>query len=55
MVARLQGEPYTPTPQEARSPTQEGHTGDPEALAWFILAALALAACFAAALVLYRR
>jgi sortase A len=55
VVARLQGKPYTPTPQEARSPTQEGTTGDPEALAWFILAVLALAACFAGALVLYRR
>jgi sortase A len=55
VVARLQGRPYTPTPQEARSPSEEGNAGDPTALAWLILAVLALGACFAGALVLYRR
>lgn len=55
VVARMQGQPYTPTPQESRSPSQEGNSGDPAALAWLLLATLALAACFAGALVLYRR
>lgn len=55
VVARLEGRPYTPTPQEARSPSQQGNAGDPTALGWFILAVLALAACFAGAFVLYRR
>lgn len=55
VVARLRGKPYAPTPQEARSPSQEGNSGDPTALAWLILAVLALAACFAGALVMYRR
>lgn len=55
VVARLQGHPYSPTPQEARSTSQEGNSGDPTALAWLILAVLALVACFAGALVLYRR
>jgi sortase A len=55
VIGELQGHPYQPTPQEARSPSQQGNAGDPTALAWFILAALALAACFAGAFVLYRR
>ena len=55
VVAGLQGHPYSPTPQEARSPSQEGNSGDPTALAWLILAVLALVACFAGALFLYRR
>ncbi len=55
VVARLRGHPYTPTPQAARSPSQEGNAGDPTALAWLILAVLALAVCFAGALLMYRR
>ncbi|MGH9091381.1 MAG: sortase [Acidimicrobiales bacterium] len=55
VVARLRGKPYTPTPQGARSPSQEGNSGDPTALAWLILAVLALAVCFAGALSMYRR
>jgi sortase A len=55
VVAQLQGHPYSPTPQEARSPSQQGNAGDPTALAWLLLAILALGACFAGAFVMYRR
>lgn len=55
VVAGLQGHPYQPTPQEARSPSQQGNAGDPTALAWLLLAILALGACFVGAFVLYRR
>jgi sortase A len=55
VVARLKGEPYTPTPQESRSTSQQGDTGDPAVLPWFLLALLVLAAAFAGAVALYRR
>ena len=54
VVARLKGEPYTPTPQEARSTSEQGDTGDPTALPWLLLALLALVAVFAGAVALYR-
>jgi sortase A len=55
VVARLKGQPYTPTPQESRSPTQQGNTGDPSNLAALVLALLALGAVLIGAVVLYRR
>ena len=55
VVARMSGPPFTPTPQESRSPSQLGNSGDPEALAWLLLALLALTATFLGAVALYRR
>lgn len=55
VVARLRGLPYTPTPQESRSPSQYGTSGDPTVLAWLILALLALVGTLYAAVALYRR
>jgi sortase A len=55
VVARLQGVPYTPTPQESRSASQQGNSGDPAAVAALALAVLALAATLVGAVFLYRR
>jgi sortase A len=55
VVARIKGQPYTPTPQESRSPSQQGNTGDPSNLAALILALLALGAVLIGAVALYRR
>ena len=55
VVARLSGKPFAPTPQESRSGSQLGTSGDPDALAWLILALLALGGTLAAASMFYRR
>jgi sortase A len=55
VVALIKGQPYTPTPQESRSPSQQGNTGDPSNLAALILALLALGAVLIGAVALYRR
>jgi sortase A len=55
VVARLRGEPYAPTPQESRSPRQQGTTGDANALPWLLLTLLAMALVLAASASLYRR
>lgn len=55
VVARMQGQPYTPTPQESLSPSQHGNSGDSEALGWLLLSLLGLAATFLGAVALYRR
>jgi sortase A len=55
VVARLQGKPFTPTPQESRSPNQQGNTGESGALAELVLALLILAGTLVAAVALYRR
>ena len=55
VVARLHGLPYTPVPQESRSTSQQGNSGDPDALAWLLLDLLALAAILLGAVYLYRR
>jgi sortase A len=55
VVARLQGKPFTPTPQESRSPSQQGSTGESGALAELVLALFFLGAALVAAVALYRR
>jgi sortase A len=55
VVARIKGQPYPPTPQESRSPSQQGNTGDPSNLAALVLALLALGAVLIGAVALYRR
>lgn len=55
VVARMQGLPYEPTPQESMSPNQLGNSGDGGALAGFILALLAVGALLVGAVALYRR
>jgi sortase A len=55
VVARLQGIPYTPTPQESLSPSQEGNGGDSGAWADLVLALLALGLVLVGAVALYRR
>jgi sortase A len=53
--ARMQGLPFTPTPQQSRSPSQVGNAGDPSSLPLLILALLALGATIVGAAALYRR
>ena len=55
VVARMQGKPFTPTPQESRSPTQQGNSGESTALAWLLLALIALIVVLVGAVALYRR
>ncbi len=55
VVAKLQGVPYTPTPQNGRTAGQLGVSGDATAWAPLILALLAYAATVAVAVYLYRR
>jgi sortase A len=55
VTARMQGLPYTPTPQQSRSPSQVGNAGDPSSLPLLILALLALGATIVGAATLYRR
>lgn len=55
VVARMAGVPYAPTPQQARSTSQQGNGNDPAALAWFILAVMCLVAVFIGTVALYRR
>jgi sortase A len=53
--ARMVGLPFTPTPQQSRSPNQVGNAGDPSSLPLLILALLALGATIVGAAALYRR
>ncbi len=55
VVARMRGEPYVAVPQESRSPSEQGNSGDPDALAWLLLDLLALVAIVLASAALYRR
>ena len=55
VVAQMKGNPFAPTPQESRSPSQQGNSGEPSALAWLLLALLALIAALICAVALYRR
>lgn len=55
VVARMDGEPYAPTPQESRNTTEQGNDGDNSAVPWLLLALLLLLAFLAGAIVLYRR
>jgi sortase A len=54
VVATMQTKPFTPTIQESRSPSQQGNSGDPSALAWLLLALLGLAAVLIGAVAVYR-
>lgn len=55
VVARLDGLPFTPVPQESRSLSEQGTGGDPGALAWLLLDLLVLGAVVVGAVALYRR
>ena len=55
VVARMHGLPYAPVPQESRSPSQQGNSGDPDALAWLLLDVLALVAILIGSVAFYRR
>ncbi len=55
VVARMQGKPFPPTPQESRSPNQQGNTGTFNAVPWLVLALFALLATLVGAVALYRR
>ncbi len=55
VTAVLRGRPYVATPQESRSPSQQGNTGDSSSWAELVLSLLALAATAVGALFLYRR
>jgi sortase A len=55
VVARMQGKPYAPTPQNGRVDSQTGLAGDPSALAPVLLALLAYGAAVVGAVVLYQR
>jgi sortase A len=55
VVAKMQGKPFTPTPQESRSLSQLGNSGDVSALPWLVLSLLALGATIIGAAALYRR
>ncbi|MEZ5145255.1 MAG: class E sortase [Acidimicrobiales bacterium] len=55
VVAKMEGKPFAPTPQNGRTDAQTGMVGDSSAWAPVILAFLALVASAAAATVLYRR
>ncbi|HEX4126559.1 MAG TPA: class E sortase [Acidimicrobiales bacterium] len=55
VTAVLRGKPYEPTRQEARSPGQQGSTGDSGAWGELLLSLLALAVAAVGALFLYRR
>jgi sortase A len=55
VVARMQGKPFPPTPQESRSPSQQGNSGEATALAWLLLALITLIVVLVGAVALYRR
>jgi sortase A len=55
VVAKLEGQPFTPTPQNGRTDSQTGQQGDASAWAPLVLALLALGGAIAAAVLLYRR
>lgn len=55
VVAKLQGQPFSPTPQNGRTGAQTGMVGDSAAWPSVLLALIGLAAAAAAAVVLYRR
>lgn len=55
VVARMDGQPYAPTPQESRNTSEQGNDGDNSAVPWLLLALLLLLAFLAGAIVLYRR
>jgi sortase A len=55
VVAHLKGQPFAPTLQQSRSLNQQGNSGDPNALAWLLLALLAMIAALIGAVALYRR
>ncbi len=55
VTAELHGKPYEPLPQEARSASQLGNTGDSSAWGELVLALQALAAVAIGGLFLYRR
>lgn len=55
VVAKLEGQAFTPTPQGARTDSQTGTQGDGTAWAPLLLAALAYGVVGAAAVLLYRR
>ena len=55
VTAVLRGKPYGPLPQEARSPGQQGNTGDSSAWGELILAMQALVIVVIGGLFLYRR
>lgn len=55
VIAKLQGQPYEPTPQGGRTDSSTGLSGDPSAWAPLILSFLAFGASAAGAVLLYRR
>jgi len=55
VVARMRGLPFTPLPQESRSLSEQGLTGDPQALGWLVLLLLGVTAALVVAVLLYRR
>jgi hypothetical protein len=55
VVAVLQGLPFAPTPQNGRTDSQSGLSGDPVAWPALVLALAGFTAAAAAAVVLYRR
>jgi sortase A len=55
VTATMRGKPFAPTPQQSRSPSQDGNSGDPNALPVLALAVLALVATLIGAVALYRR
>jgi sortase A len=55
VTARMHGQPFAPTPQQSRSPSQVGNVGDSSSLPLLILALLALGATIVGAAALYRR
>jgi sortase A len=55
VVARLHGLPYTAEPQQSRSPSQNGNSGNSEALAWLLLDLLVLVALVLVSAFFYRR
>jgi sortase A len=55
VVARLEGEPFAPTPQQARSASQTGTRGETGTLPAVVLALLAFGIVVAGSVVLYGR
>jgi sortase A len=55
VVAKMQGLPFTPTPQQSLSPSELGNAGDSGAWAELVLALLAMGALVFGAIALYRR
>jgi sortase A len=55
VVARMQGKPFAPTPQNGRVDSQTGLAGDPSAWSAVLLSLLAYVAAVVGAVVLYQR